>query len=114
MGIDPTGRQHEFMVLRFAPAIDADQQMLVMEALGQHLSRCDGLIGREFFRGEDGCWVEHVTWASKAALEASAGIEEDAVVARLFDCFDTRTLTYACCERVETDRLGAVAEALTS
>jgi hypothetical protein len=81
-----------------------------MEALGHHLSRCEGLVGREFFRS-DGHWVEHVTWASQADLEASAGIEEDATVARFFDCFDTRTVAYARCERIESDGIGGAGEA---
>ena len=99
------GHVHEFMLLRFVEGIDADRQVAIMEALGRHLLRCEGLVEREFFRSEDGRWVEHVVWADQADLDASAGIEEDAVVARLFDCFDTRRVAYTRCERVETDGL---------
>jgi hypothetical protein len=104
--IDPSRELHEFTVLRFVDGLEADQQLLVMEALGHHLSRCGGLIAREFFCSEDGHWVEHVVWASQTDLEASAGIEEDAAVARLFDCFDTRTVAYARGKRVGAESLG--------
>jgi hypothetical protein len=101
---------HEFMLLRFAEEIEADRQLSVMEALGHHLSGCDGLIEREFFRGTDGHWVEHVVWASQADLEEAAeGVGEDAVLADLFECFDTRSVSYACCERVEAVPVEAAA-----
>ena len=90
---------HEFMLLGFAEGIEAEQQLAIMEALNAHLSRCPGLISRECYRG-DGRWVEHVVWAGQADLEASARLEEDPVVAALFDCFDTTTVSYACGERV--------------
>jgi hypothetical protein len=92
---------HEFMLLGFAEGIDAGQQLLVMEALDHHLSRCEGLLSREYFRAEDGRWVEHVAWASQADLEASARLEDDPVVAELFDCFDERSVSYLRGERVE-------------
>jgi len=101
------GQVHEFMQLRFVDGIEGDGQLAIMEALGHHLLRCEGLVSREFFRSEDGCWVEHVVWASQAHLDAATGIEEDVVVARLFDCFDTRRVAYTRCERVETDGLTA-------
>jgi hypothetical protein len=92
---------HEFILLGFAEGIEAGQQLLVMEALDQHLSRCEGLVSREYFRGEDGRWVEHVVWESRADLEASARLEDDPVVAELFDCFDERSVSYLRGERVE-------------
>jgi hypothetical protein len=102
---------HEFMLLGFAEGIEAARQLATMEAIGDHLVRCAGLVEREFFRGQDGRWVEHVVWASQADLEASAGTCEDAVVARLFDCFDTRTVTYLCGERIESGVGGSGAAA---
>jgi hypothetical protein len=81
-------------VLGFLEGIDEGRQLLVMEALDHHLIRCQGLIGREYFRCEDGRWVEHVVWASRADLEASARLEEDPVVAELFGCFDPGTVSY--------------------
>jgi hypothetical protein len=92
---------HEFMLLGFAEGIGARQQLLVMEALDHHLSRCEGLVSREYFRGEDGRWVEHVVWASQGDLEASARLEDDPVVAELFGCFDERSVSYVRGERVE-------------
>jgi hypothetical protein len=106
-GADPARQVHEFMLLRFAPGIDPGSQQLVMEALGHHLSRCDGLVAREFFRGQDGEWVEHVTWASQVDLDASEGIEADAAHAGLFDCFDTCSVSYLRGERVEPEGLDA-------
>jgi hypothetical protein len=85
----------------FAEGTRAGQQLLVIEALDHHLSRCDGLLSREYFRGEGGRWVEHVTWASLAELEASSRLEDDPVVAKLFDCFDERSGSYLGGERVE-------------
>jgi hypothetical protein len=101
---DPMSQVHELMLLRFVEDIESDGQLLVMEALDQHLARCEGLIGRDYFRTEDGVWVEHVVWASQADLEASARLEDDPVVAELFDCFDERTVSYLRGERVELDR----------
>lgn len=101
MAAEPGGGVHEFLMASFNEGIEADRQLAIMEALGHHLRRCEGVIEREFFRSADGRWVEHVVWASEADLEASAAIEEDAEVARLFDCFDTRTVAYACCERID-------------
>ena len=92
---------HEFMLLGFAEGIEAEQQSAIMEALDEHLSRCGGLISREYYRGADERWVEHVVWADQTDLEASAHLEEDPVVAALFACFDTTTVSYACCERIE-------------
>jgi hypothetical protein len=109
-GPDPAGQVHEFMLLRFAPGIDPGPQQLVMEALGHHLSGCEGLIARELFRGQDGEWVEHVTRASQADLDASEGTTEDAVHAALFDCFDTSSVSYLRAERVEPAGLGATGE----
>jgi hypothetical protein len=83
--------------------------LLITEALGHHLSRCGGLVDREFFRSEDGHRVEHAVWSSQSDLEASAGIGEDAAGARRFDCFDTRTVAYARCERLGPDSLGRAA-----
>jgi hypothetical protein len=94
---------HEFTLLRFAEGIEAGQQLLVMEALDHHLSRCEGLVSREYFRGEDGRWIEHVAWASQADLEASARLDDDPVVAELFACFDERSVSYLRGERVEPD-----------
>jgi hypothetical protein len=94
---------HESMLLRFVEDIASDRQLLVMEALDQHLARCEGLIGRGYFHTEDGVWVEHVVWASQADLEASARLEDDPVVAELFDCFDARTVSYLRGERIEPD-----------
>jgi hypothetical protein len=98
---------HEFLIAGFEAGIGADRQLAIMEALGHHLAGCEGLVEREFFRSGDGHWVEHVTWASQADLEASAGTCEDAALARLFECFDTRTVAYARCERVETEGVEA-------
>ena len=85
MAAKPSNDVHEFLMASFAPGIEDDRQLAIMVALGHHLARCEGLVGREFFRSRDGQWVEHVVWASQADLEASTGIEEDAVLARLFD-----------------------------
>ncbi len=82
------------MLLGFVQGIDEEHQLLVMEALDHHLTRCHGLIGREYFYCEDGRWVEHVVWASRADLEASARLEDDPVVAELFGCFDPSTVSY--------------------
>jgi hypothetical protein len=111
MAAKPSSYVHEFLMASFTPGIEEDRRLAIMNALGHHLSRCEGLVEREFFRGRDGQWVEHVVWASQAALDASTGIEEDAVLTGLFDCFDTRTVAYACCERIETDGIDAVAGA---
>jgi hypothetical protein len=100
---------HEFMLLGFAEGIEARQQLLVMEALDHHLSRCEGLARREDFRGEGGRWVEHVARASQADLEASARLEDDPVVAELFDCFDERSVSYL---RVGPDGLTHLARAM--
>jgi hypothetical protein len=94
---------HEFMLLGFAEGIEAGQQLLVMEALDHHLAGCQGLVSREYFRGEDGRWVEHVVWESQADLEASARLDEDPVVAELFDCFDEHSVSYLRGERVEPE-----------
>jgi hypothetical protein len=94
------GQVHEFMLLGFAEGIEAEQQLAIMEALDAHLLRCRGLVSRECYRGADGRWVEHIVWVGQADLEASARLEEDPVVAALFDCFDTTTVSYACGERV--------------
>jgi hypothetical protein len=109
-GSDSADQVHEFMLLRFGPGIDPGPQQLVMEALGHHLCGCEGLVAREFFRGQDGEWVEHVTWASQADLDASEGTPEDAAHAALFDCFDTSSVSYLRAERVETAGLGAAGE----
>jgi hypothetical protein len=111
MAVGPSDGVHEFLMASFNEGIEADCQLAIMEALGHHLRRCEGVIGREYFRSADGHWVEHVVWASQADLEAAAGLEADAEVARLFECFDTRTVAYACCERVEDDRIDAGAGA---
>jgi hypothetical protein len=103
---DAMSQVHEFMLLGFAEGIGAGEQLLVMEALDHHLSRCEGLLGREYFRGEDGRWVENVTWASQADLDASARLEDDPVVAELFGCFDERSVSYLRGERIEPDGPG--------
>jgi hypothetical protein len=103
---DPKDRVHEFMVLSFEAGIGGDQQLAIMEALGHHLLRCEGLIDREFFRSDDGQWVEQLVWASQANLDASAGTCEDAVGARSFDCFDTRSVAYLRGVRVDAAGLG--------
>jgi hypothetical protein len=98
---DPVSNVHEFMLLRFEEGVEAGQRLLVIEALDHHLSRCEGLLCREYSRGEDGPWVEHVAWASQAHLEASARLEDDPVVAELFGCFDEGSVSYLRGERVE-------------
>jgi hypothetical protein len=100
------------MLLGFAEGIDAEEQLLVMEALDHHLSRCEGLVGRGYFRGEDGRWVEHVAWRSRADLKASARLEDDPVVAELFGCFDERSVSYLRGERVGPDGLTHLARAM--
>jgi hypothetical protein len=85
---------HELMMLGFVEGIEEDRRLLVIEALDHHLTRCEGLVGRRYFRGDDGRWVEHVVWAGQADLEASARLEEDPVVAELFGCFDETTVSY--------------------
>jgi hypothetical protein len=92
---------HEFMAAAFRPEIEADQQLAIMEALDHHLRRCEGLVSREYFRGEDARWIEHTVWASQADLESSACLAEDPVAAWLYDCFDTRSISYLRGERVE-------------
>jgi hypothetical protein len=96
---------HEFMLLGLAEGIEPGQQLLVMEALDAHLCRCKGLLAREYFRGEDGRWIEHLAWASQADLDASARLEDDPVVAELFACFDERSVSYLRGERVEPEGL---------
>ena len=61
------------MALSFEDGIGADQQLAIMEALGHHLLRCEGLTQRGFFRSEDGQWVEHVIWASQAGPRCLGG-----------------------------------------
>lgn len=100
------GQVHEFMLLGFAEDAGADEQLLIMRALDGHLTRCKGMLGREYFHSGDGRWVEHVVWASRADLEASARLEDDAAVAALFERFDTETVSYACCESVAPDAGG--------
>jgi hypothetical protein len=106
-GADPADQVHEFMLLRFAADIGPALQPLIMEAVGHHLCRCEGLVAHEFFRGEAGDWVEHVVWASQSALEGSEGIEDEPVLDQLFDCFDTRSVSYLRGRRVEPQGLGA-------
>jgi hypothetical protein len=100
---DPMSQFHELMLLRFLEDIESERQLLVMEALGQHLARCEGLIGRDYFCTGDGVWVEHVVWASQADLQASALLDDDPVVEELFDCFDSRTVSYLRGERVKPE-----------
>jgi hypothetical protein len=52
---------HEFMILNFDQAIEDAEQVHTMRALDIHLEGCTGLVGREYLRGADGRWVEHVT-----------------------------------------------------
>jgi hypothetical protein len=92
---------HEFMVLGFAPGIDADQQSRVIEALDAQLARCPGLVSREYFRDVHGRWVKHLVWESQADLDASADLEDDPATAELFACFDSEDVAYAVCERFE-------------
>jgi hypothetical protein len=107
------GQVHECMLVSFTDGIGGDQQLAIIEALGHHLLLCEGLVEREFFSGEDEQWVEHVVWAGQANLDASAGTCEDAVGARLFDCFDTRSVAYLRGVRVEAAGHGSSdAEAL--
>ena len=98
---EKTRQVHEFMVLSFEPGIDTDAQKLVMAALDVHFARRDGILSREYFRDVDGRWVKHLIWRSQGDLEASADLEDDPVVAELFSCFDSETVAYAVCERVE-------------
>jgi hypothetical protein len=107
-GADSADQVHEFTLLRFAPGIEASRQQLVMEALGHHLSRCEGLVAREIFGGGDGDWIEHVVWASQADLDGAEGIEDDPVLACLFDCFDTHSVSYLRGGRVEPEGLGTL------
>lgn len=99
----PTSQVHELMLLGFARGIDEERQLLVMEALDHHLIHCKGLIGREYFHCEDGRWVEHVVWASRADLEATARLEDDPVVAELFGCFEESTVSYLRGVRTQPD-----------
>jgi hypothetical protein len=89
------------MVLEFAAGVDAGRQALVIEALDAHLARCRGLVSREYFRDVDERWVKHLVWASQDDLDASAGLEDDPVVAELFAHFDSEGVAYAVCERFE-------------
>jgi hypothetical protein len=89
------------MLLKFDQGIEPDRQVSVMEALDHHLSSCPGLVSREYFRGDDGQWVEHLAWETQADLDASARLEDDPAVAELFGCFDTRSVSYLRGERVE-------------
>jgi hypothetical protein len=98
---------HEFTLLGFAADIGGVQQSLVTEALDHHLARCEGLIAREYFHGEDGRWVEHVVWTSQADLEAPARLEEDPVVAEFFGCVDAKSVSYLRGERIDPEGLGA-------
>ncbi len=103
----PMSQVHELMMLGFAEGIGEQQQQLVMEALDHHLARCEGLISREYFRSEDGRWVEHVVWASQEALDASVGLEEDPVAAELFSYFDTDSVSYLRGVRMESGDPGS-------
>jgi hypothetical protein len=96
---------HEFMMLSFNDGVEDSEQLETMRALDTHLGACAGLVGREYFRGADGHWIEHIVWASQEDLEASTRLDEDPVVAALFERFDPETVTYACGERIESDGL---------
>jgi hypothetical protein len=63
---------HEFMMLSFNGGVGDAEQLSTMRALDGHLGKCPGLVSREYFRGIDGRWVEHVVWASREDLEAAA------------------------------------------
>jgi hypothetical protein len=102
---DAMSQVHEFMLLGFADGVEEAEQTLIMRALDDHLAGCEGMLAREYFRADDGRWVEHVTWATQAHRETSARLEDDASVAALFDRFDTETVYYACCERIDPDHL---------
>lgn len=92
---------HEFMVMDFVAGIDPERQGSVMATLEAHFGRCGGLKDCQIYRDQGGRWVNHLVWDSQEALDASAGLEDDPLVAELFTCFLTETIAYACCERVE-------------
>lgn len=94
---------HEITLIGFEADVGPEQQQAVMEALGVHLCRCEGMVSREFLRAGDGRWVEHVVWAGRADLEASTWLEDDPVVAELFSCFDAGTVSYGRCELYAPD-----------
>jgi hypothetical protein len=98
---------HEFMMLSFNGGVGDAEQLSTMQALDGHLGGCPGLVAREYFRGVDGRWVEHVVWASREDLEGAAHLDDDPVVAALFGRFDADTVSYTCGERVGPDGLGA-------
>ncbi len=91
---------HEFMMFDFAAGTDPDRQRLIVAAIDAHLGRCEGIVSRDYYRGDDGRWVKHLVWATKADLDASAQLDDDPEVAKLYDYFDTENVVYACCERV--------------
>jgi hypothetical protein len=99
---------HEFTMLRFKDGVDAAEQLATMRTLGAHLSGCEGLRSREFFGGEgDGRWVEHVAWASREDLEASARLDDDPKIAGLFERFDAGSTFYLRGPRIESGTAGA-------
>jgi hypothetical protein len=103
----PISQIHEFMMLSFNGDVEDAEQLSTMRALDGHLGGCTCLISREYFRGVDGRRVEHVVWANREAIEAAAHLDDDPVVAALFERFDADTVSYACGERVGPVRLGA-------
>ncbi len=99
------GDLHEFMMLSFHDGVEDAEQLQTMWALDKHLAACEGLLSREFFRGGDGRWVEHVVWADHAGLEASTHLDDDPAIAALFDRIDAHTVTYTCGERIEPEQI---------
>src|ERR1700749_4579944 len=93
---------HEFMMFGFNEGIAEAEQMRTMMGLDTHLGSCPGLVSREFYRGTDGRWVEHVVWSSLADLEASSRLEDEPAVAALFESFDANSTSYLRGELVPT------------
>ena len=100
------GQVHEFVLVGFADDAGAEEQLKIMRALDGHLTRCRGMLGREYFRDADGRWVEHVVWAGRGDLEASGRLEDDDAIAALSEGLDAESVSYARCELVRADRPG--------
>jgi hypothetical protein len=100
---------HEFMMLSFNDGVDDSEQLRTMRALDTHLGGCTGLVSREYFRGAEGHWVEHVIWESATDVEASTHLDDDPEVAALFDRFDPETVAYLCGKRIEPGLLAVSA-----
>jgi hypothetical protein len=87
---------HEFFKLKFRPEVGYAEQVAAMEALGERLAECEGMVRRDYyFSDRDGQWVSHLVWTDEDSLEASAMVPDEADSSPLWADIHADGMAYA-------------------